>query len=80
MRQASVLPSKPKAEIFVDVFGFVNASLKSHDYVGHQLQILENQPLAPHKGRVQEAAGHAPIASAQCKVFDLGACNALHIS
>ena len=80
MRQASVLPSKPQAEIFVDIFGFVNASLKSHDYVGHQLQILENQPLAPHKGRVQEAAGHAPIASAQCKVFDLGACNALHIS
>ena len=75
-----MLPSKPQAEIFVDIFGFVNASLKSHDYVGHQLQILENQPLAPHKGRVQEAAGHAPIASAQCKVFDLGACNALHIS
>ena len=75
-----MLPSKPKAEIFVDIFGLVNTSLKSHDYVGHQLQILENQPLAPHKGRVQEAAGHAPIACAQCKVFDLGAGNALNIS
>ena len=80
MRQTSVLPSKPKAEIFVDIFGLVNTSLKSHDYVGHQLQILENQPLAPHEGRVQETAGHAPIASAQCKVFDLGAGNALNIS
>ena len=44
LRQAGVLPSKPKAEIFVNVLGFVDATLKCHYYVGHQLQILENQP------------------------------------
>ena len=44
LRQTGVLPSKPKAKIFMNVFGFVNATLKCHYDIGYQLQILENQP------------------------------------
>ena len=35
LRERSVLPSKPKSKILVDVFGFIYSSLQCHDYVWH---------------------------------------------
>ena len=74
-----MLPSKPQSEILVNVFGFIDSPLQCHDYVGHQLKVLKNQPLTSNESCIQKAASHTSVSGTQSEILDFGGGDTLNI-